>query len=288
MDNAVRQSRLSPSGSTASAITALIVDEWSSDLPGVSMPRAEVHLVVRFGPSARGGLDVHALGGKPRAHRKLIRTGQRAVTARLRLGAHEAVLGVPASVLFERIVALEDLWGGRAARRLTEQLASARDGVAAAAILEQAIAGRIALADAPHAHARLALDAAERLGTASISAIADELDVSERTLRRVFRDAIGMSPKAFAKLARFHRALGAARVHLDAGWASIAAEAGYYDQAHLIAEFRDITGVTPRALLRELQGSAANPTREPRMEHAEARLCGLGLAPHPTPLTPTE
>jgi len=36
-------------------------------------------------------------------------------------------------------------------------------------------------------------------------------------------------------------------------WASIAAAAGYYDQAHLIAEFRAIAGMTPRAFLDELR-----------------------------------
>jgi AraC-like DNA-binding protein len=69
----------------------------------------------------------------------------------------------------------------------------------------------------------------------------------------VFRDTVGVSPKAFARLARFRRALRAARDNAPASWASIAASAGYYDQAHLIAEFRAIAGVTPRALLGELR-----------------------------------
>ena len=84
-------------------------------------------------------------------------------------------------------------------------------------------------------------------------AVASGLGVSERHLRRVFHETVGVSPKAFAKLTRFHRALRAARDDAHAGWASIAAAAGYYDQAHLIAEFRAIAGATPRALLDELR-----------------------------------
>jgi AraC-like DNA-binding protein len=259
--SAFHHNRLAPSASTASAVAALFVDECDRDMPRVSMPRAEIQLVVRFGPSARSGLDVHAFGVRQRVHRKLIRSGQRTVTARLHLGAPEAVLGVSASAMAGRIVALEDLWGDAAARRLFDRLADARDTVDAAAILESAIAERLVIADGRRARAQLALDAADRLASASVKAVAVDLGVSERHLRRVFRETVGVSPKAFAKLARFRRALRAAREEGHASWASIAAAAGYYDQAHLIAEFRAIAGVTPRALLGELRGPASSSTR---------------------------
>ncbi len=177
------------------------------------------------------------------------------MTARLQLGAPDAVLGVPASALTGRIVALEDLWGDAATRRLRARLADAGDMVHAAAMLERAIAERLAAAGACHPRAELARAAADRLTSANVNAVAIELGVSERHLRRVFHEAVGVSPKAFAKLTRFHRALRAARATAHPSWASIAAAAGYYDQAHLIAEFRAIAGVTPRALLGELRAA---------------------------------
>jgi len=233
-------------------VAALFLDECDRDTLRVSIPRPEVHLVVRFGPSARGGLDVHALGVRQTVLRKLIRGGQRAVTARLHLGATEAVLGVSAAAMAGRILALEDLWGDAAARRLSDRLAEARDMADAAAILESAIAGRLATTNGGRAPARLALEAADRLTSANVSAVAIDLGVSERHLRRVFRETVGVSPKAFAKLMRFDRALRVAREDCRASWGSIAAAAGCYDQAHLIAEFRAIAGVTPRALVGEL------------------------------------
>ena len=250
---AVHRNRIVPSASTTSAVAALFVSDCDRDGPAVAIPRSEIQMVVRFGPSARNGLDVHAFGARQAVHRKLVRAGQRSVTARLQLGASNAVLGVPAPAIAGRIVALEDLWGQVATRRLCARLADARDTVDAAAILESAIAERLATAEGRSARARLALAAAERLASANVNAVAADLGVSERHLRRLFRETIGVSPKAFAKLTRFHRALGAARADAHAGWASIAAAAGYYDQAHLIAEFRTIAGVTPRALLRELR-----------------------------------
>jgi len=261
--SAAHHARIAPSASTASALSALFTYDCDRDSPGVVIPRPELQLVVRFGPSSRNGLDVHAFGARQRVHRKLIRRGQRSVTARLALGAPEAVLGVPASEMAGRIVALEDLWGDVAARRLCARLAEARDTAAAAAVLESAIAERVAAANGKGhrrpARAELALAAAERLasGSESVYAVAAELGVSERHLRRVFRETVGVSPKAFARIARFHRALGAAREDGRAGWAGIAAAAGYYDQAHLIAEFRAIAGVTPRVLVGEMRGAAA-------------------------------
>jgi AraC-like DNA-binding protein len=245
--------RIAPSASTAPVVAALFLVECDLDMPLVSIPRAEPQFVVRFGSSAQDGVDVHAFGAGRKVHRKVGRRGQRAVMARLRLGASESVLGVPASTIADRIVPLEDLWGAAAARPLVDRLSSARDMVEAAAILEMAIAGR----RSPRGRVQLALHAAERLSRATVSAVAADLGVSERHLRRVFREAVGVSPKAFTRLARFRRALRAAREDGQASWASIAAAAGYYDQAHLIAEFRAIAGAPPRAFLRELRAASS-------------------------------
>lgn len=255
--SAVHRSRIAPSARVAPTLAALFVYDCDRDGPGVVIPRPEVHLVVRFGPSARSGLDAHAFGVRQRVHRKHIRSGQRTVTARLHLGASDAVLGVPASAMAGRIVALEDLWGDAATRRLFDRLADAHDTALAAAILESAIAERLATADGGNARTELALAAADRLASASVNAVAVDLGVSERHLRRVFRETVGVSPKAFAKLTRFHRALRDAREDAHPSWAGIAATAGYYDQAHLIAEFRAIAGVTPRALLGELRATTS-------------------------------
>ncbi|HZX01342.1 helix-turn-helix domain-containing protein [Kribbella sp.] len=71
---------------------------------------------------------------------------------------------------------------------------------------------------------------------------ADQLGVSERYLRRVFRQAVGVSPKHFARIARVRRVIGTRR-----SWADTAAYAGYTDQSHLIADFRALMHVTPKA-----------------------------------------
>ena len=252
LQSAVHRKRILPDASTASAIAALSVSEYDRDRSLIAIPRPEVQIVARFGPSARNGLDIHVMGAQQRVRRKLIRAGQRAVTVRLHLGAAEAVLGVPASAITGRIIALDDLWGDTLTQRLLNQLATTHTESGATTILETAIAERLARVDARHSHSPLALQATQKLTRASVKAVAADLGVSERQLRRVFHQTIGVTPKAFARLARFHRALHTAREDRHTTWAHIAATAGYYDQAHLIEDFHAIAGVTPRALLSEL------------------------------------
>lgn len=235
----------------AFGVAAVLMDERDCDMQGIALPRPEIRLVGRFGPVARNGLEVHALGVRPTVKRKLLRSGQRTVAVSLPPGASEAVLGVPASSLTGRIVALDDLWTTSAVQQLYDRLAEAPDNASAAAVLEHAVSGRLARIDL-RARTQRVLDAAARLSLANVNAVAAELGLSERQLRRVFHDALGISPKVFSKLTRFARALDAAHPRREASWAGIAATAGYYDQAHLIAEFRAIAGVTPRALLGEL------------------------------------
>jgi AraC-like DNA-binding protein len=245
--------RVAPKASSACAVAALFVNEYDRDLPRVAIPRPAVQIVVRFGPSARDGLDVHAFGVQRGVRRKLIRAGQRAVMASLHPGTSKAVLGVAADAIAGQVIELDDLWGRAATQRLLDQLASTRVTSEAAEVLESAIAARAVISGSNN---RLVLEAAERLASAGVNIVATDLGVSERHLRRVFREAVGVSPKEFARLVRFNRALRAAHEDDGESWASIAVAAGYYDQAHLIGEFHSISGVTPRALLSELRAGS--------------------------------
>jgi AraC-like DNA-binding protein len=75
---------------------------------------------------------------------------------------------------------------------------------------------------------------------------ARRLNLSERRLRDLFTDAVGVSPRQFARLDRVRTVLvRARRAHL----AQIATEAGYYDQSHMTAEFRRVMGTPPAAFI---------------------------------------
>ncbi len=121
-----------------------------------------------------------------------------------------------------------------------------------AIILEAAIAERLETGACFDTHKQLVESAAGRLESRKVASVAEDLGISERHLRRVFREQVGMSPKDFFRLMRFERTLKAARRGRDFSWSDIAVDAGYYDQAHLIADFRSIAGATPREFLAEV------------------------------------
>ncbi len=166
--------------------------------------------------------------------------GARVVGVRFRPGAGGAALGLPACELRDARVDLEDLWGARA-RELAERLAGSDD---AGALLEDAVAARVAPLDP------LILDAAARVARGErVGDVARSVALSERQLRRRFHEAVGYGPKTLGRVMRLQRFLRLAREDSADGLAALAAAAGYADQAHLSGDARALTGRTPGALI---------------------------------------
>jgi AraC-like DNA-binding protein len=177
----------------------------------------------------------------------------RAIAARFAPGAARLFLPCPLSEVTDAIVPLAEIWRDGAC--LEDRLAAARDPLAAAAVLSAAIEPRLA----PRRDACRLVSAATALLDRGIGVAetAARLGIGERRLGRVLRDETGLSPKAYARAMRLRRALafhGAPR--RARSWAETALAAGYADQAHMIAEFRSLAGVTPPALEAELASLA--------------------------------
>ncbi len=91
---------------------------------------------------------------------------------------------------------------------------------------------------------------------ASVRETARQLSLSPRQLERLFHRHVGLTPRRFARLARF-RKIFPALAGRHPRWADLAADCGFYDQSHLVREFRDFTGLTPGEYLREADGIGA-------------------------------
>ena len=82
-------------------------------------------------------------------------------------------------------------------------------------------------------------------GLIGVGALADELGCSHKHLITQFRREIGLPPKALARIVRFSRVAEMLKRNEVASWVQIAHRCGYYDQAHLIRDFREFAGSTP-------------------------------------------
>jgi len=81
------------------------------------------------------------------------------------------------------------------------------------------------------------------------------LERSRRQMRRLFQSIVGLNPHTVLRIERFHQALKLASASKPPPWADIAARCGYYDQAHMITDFKDFAGAPPCQALRLLGSS---------------------------------
>jgi AraC-like DNA-binding protein len=172
------------------------------------------------------------------------------------------LLGFPAGELANAHVDLETIWGPQAAD-LREQLCAFTAPTARFRLLEQALIARLRDPPARHGAVRGALAMLTRTqGRARVRDVADALDLSQRRLIEMFKTEVGLTPKLFGRVQRFQRALALARDPARLDWAQLAAECGYFDQAHLIRDFVEFAGVSPADFRR----------RQRQLDHANVHV----------------
>jgi AraC-like DNA-binding protein len=152
--------------------------------------------------------------------------------------------------LTARMVDIGDVLG-REGRRLRERLGATCGWQNRFDLVEDFVADRANHSPSPEiafAYRRLALTS----GGERITALAKEIGWSRKHLVDRFRSELGLAPKPVARIMRFHQACRLARRAALGGWAGIAAESGYADQAHLAREFSALAGEPPTAWARRL------------------------------------
>lgn len=172
----------------------------------------------------------------------------RLLGVRFRPGAVFPFLGFPAREVTGEVLELDLITGGLARETHERLLATERPAEAFGLVLSMLrLRMRRALEPPPSAVSG-GLRTLDRTGPgASIAAVAAELGVSQRTLLRHFDRWVGVSPKTAQRIRRFQRVIEWEDGCADLDWSRVAYRCGYYDQAHLIRDFRAFTGTTPTA-----------------------------------------
>lgn len=89
-------------------------------------------------------------------------------------------------------------------------------------------------------------------GQARMSEIARPLGLSKRQFQRRFSSATGLTPKQFARLRRFRSSASNVLQTPPEAWGQVAATYGYADQAHMIREFTEFSGLSPTAFQKQI------------------------------------
>lgn len=151
----------------------------------------------------------------------------------------------PQAELANRTGSFADLFG-REALHLRERLletrgAAARLELAERWLLDACVSGRDIHPLVHWATQRLT----ECGGRLRSSQLARDAGVSRKHLAGLFRDQVGLAPKTLARIHRFRHVLAALQTDRRADWSDLACRCGYYDQSHLIRDFKAFSGVAP-------------------------------------------
>ena len=209
-----------------------------------------LHYGERFMESPAGGVE----SAQPRA----LFAGQLSRPLWLRATGRAGVLGVrfhPAGAraflgfalaeATDRRIALQTLWPAET-RTLTAAMARA-DAAGRRELAARFVAARIAAngigLDEPVGRCATAIEA--RNGRCNVEEVLAASGLGRRQLERRFLDAVGLSPKRFASVLRLRSVFDVLQADPRADWTEAALAAGYFDQSHLIRDFRRYVGCTP-------------------------------------------
>jgi AraC-like DNA-binding protein len=220
-----------------------------------ALPRGAVTIVLDVGQRQR--LDFYTADGRTRltvppavvagphsaSYITDIAADEPAMAIHFRPGGAFPFLGIPLGELEDAAVGLDEIWG-RGGHELHERLIAAPSVAARFGSLEEFLLSRARFSVRRHPGLAVALTAIEANPSLHVAEVRRLAGVSTKRMIALFRAEVGLAPKAYARVRRLQatlRQLGAG----TAGGARIAADTGYFDQAHFVREFRSFTAMTP-------------------------------------------
>jgi AraC-like DNA-binding protein len=155
-------------------------------------------------------------------------------------------VSLPAGELRDRWVPADAIWGA-SVDRTRDRLATANSSAARLRVLEQELRSRFG--ELPRRDLELIQHTgrmlAETAGSTPVTALAERVGVSGNRLAGTYAAQIGIGPKRLARIYRFAHLMLSIDATEPVNWAELAHQVGYFDQPHLINEFKGFTGLTP-------------------------------------------
>jgi AraC-like DNA-binding protein len=178
------------------------------------------------------------------------------VGCKFRPGGFRPFVDRPLAALTDRVVSLDETFGDPG--DLHERVIAARSDRAQIAVVEQFLRSRLPAPD-PQVElvgsiVRAILDTPE---LTRVEQLVERVGMSQRSLQRLFREYVGVTPKWVLQRVRLHEA--AERIADDPGldWPMLALDLGYFDQAHFINDFKAVVGRAPSEYAAMCAGASA-------------------------------
>jgi len=250
-DGIFRHSRRAPAPDVAFWITHYWMISW--DLTGCephigeSVPHPNVHMVFGEGDSIIYGVQTHKFT------RKL--EGQSQVFGvKFRPGGFRAFIDHPVSKLADREISAISVFGTDVETLGVTVLSSIPEDEkvkAADAFFQARVPKRNKYVDlADQLVGRIFSEPEIK----TVDDLVSETGIGKRSLQRIFNEYVGVSPKWVIRRYRLHELIEKLNSRDQLDWAQLALDLGYFDQAHLINDFRQIIGYSPTQFQKMVSG----------------------------------
>ena len=162
------------------------------------------------------------------------------------------LFGVPASEVANHTYDADAVLG-KPIRELEERLGNCETFQQRGSVANQFFAERLKHAQAIDRIAFAANRILNSSGKLPSADLARQAGVGVRQFQREFYARFGVSPKLFSRIVRFQNALDTKARSSTKSWTDVAHELGYYDQMHMVHEFREFTGESPTEILCQME-----------------------------------
>ena len=213
----------------------LEADQPISEYP--VLPDGCVDIVFSRGPSLQ---SAQVVGTMTHARKFALSAGQFDCGVRFRPGMSYGFVRLPGTEIADRSLPLNEAWG-TPGRDLNARLVDARSAIECIALIADA------LRSFPEHGVvqRVSTAIVARCGQVRVDELAFDAGMSARQLRRLFLEQIGLTPKHLSRVIRFRESVSMLGKTQRGDLTQVALDCGYYDQAHFINEFRELSGYRP-------------------------------------------
>lgn len=193
------------------------------------------------------------LFGQATSHAELsLRGSFKSVGVSFQSSALRSVFGMDANDLTDRHIDLDDLTN----TSITDEILNKKSIEQKIDVLETFLSGQAARRDRENEKVNYA--SFQLRGGRQLKQVQTDLQISERSLERLFNQHIGLSPILYARICRFQTALEVMRGSNFSSLTEIAFECNYFDQSHFIREFKIFAGTTPKRFLQKAKEKMPN------------------------------